>query len=144
MGSLLLDDVADYLSSGGLGTRGTTIFTGLLPALSTDRAILISETGGVAPIHTMHASPGNSAIVERPRIQVLCRGVTEGYQGARQDAENAFHLLNGLRNRTINGTSYLWCEAVQQPFQLPPDQSLRPLVAFNVDILKTPSTSTST
>lgn len=146
MGSLFLDDVADLLSSGGTGTRGANLFTGVLPALAPDRVAWVTEpTGGMGPIHTMSAGPGNANIIGRPRFQVWFRGAPEGYQGARQDAQNAFNLVNGLRERLINGTRYLWMSAVQsEPFSLPPDADLRPLITFSVDVMKGPSTSTST
>lgn len=143
---MFLDDLGDLVSSGLPGTvsLGTNLFLGSMPALAQDRAILISETGGLGPIHTMAPSVGSCQIVQRPRAQVWCRGAVEGYQGARQDAENVFRVLNGVRDRTINGTHYLWITAVQDPFALPPDENLRPAVAFNLDVLRSPSTSTST
>lgn len=142
---MLLDDLLDVLTSGNGGfVQGVNLFAYVLPAAAQDRAMVLSETGGMGPIHTMNASAGNAQIVERPRAQLVVRGNPEGYQGARQDAENAFRILNGVRDRSINGTHYLWITAVQDPFALPPDENLRPHVAFNVDILKSPFTSTTT
>lgn len=133
---MILDDVADYLSSGGVGTRGTTLFTGALPVLAPDRAIAVSVVGGQASFHTMNASPGNPQIIEQPQIRISCRGSIEGYQGARQDAENAFHLLNGLRPRVINSVDYLWAVARSQPFLQHIDSNLRPAIGFDVDVMK--------
>lgn len=146
MGKLLLDDLGDYVSSGSLGlTTGTNLFLGVLPAAAPDRCVLIAEpTGGLGPVHTMNSAPGNTAMLTRPRAQVWCRGSAEGYQGARQDAENVYHWLAGVRERSINGTRYLWMTPVSEPYALPPDENLRPYVTFAVDIVKDLSTSTST
>lgn len=146
MGTLLLDDLADYLSSqmGSGWTRAVTVFTGILPA-SPDRALLVTEpTGGFPSVHTMAASVGSSNVIERPRIQVTVRGTAESAQQASRDSYLAYTFLNGFRERSINGTRYLWMDAVQPPFQLPPDTTLRPYWIFNIDLMKAPSTSTST
>lgn len=124
----------DYLSSGGVGTAGTDLFAGLMPA-SPDNAVTVYETGGRATVHAMHGSAGQ-AVVEQPRVQVVSRGATDSYEAARAVAQKAFLLLDGLPSRTINGVSYFWGSAVQSPFLMGRDEQGRPLVAFNADIFK--------
>ena len=149
MASLFLDDIADLLSS-GLSTstwiRRTTVFTGILPAAAPDRSLLVGEpTGGYGSVFTMSTGPNSPNRVDRPRFQVWHRAGAEQYQAARQDAQNSFNLIHQLGPRTINGTSYLWMAGVQsQPFSLPPDVLLRPVITYSVDVFKYPSTSTST
>ena len=133
----LLDDIADYLTSGSVAS---TIYAGHMPAVP-DAAVCVYETGGVAPVHGMGNVPGRAKF-ERPRIQVVSRGEALGYQDARATAQAAFLLLDGMPQREINGTRYLWGAAVQSPFLMGMDEQARPLIAFNVDIVRAMSTST--
>lgn len=132
---MLLNDIGDYLSTGGVGTLGTDLFLGMMPP-NPDLAICVYEAGGLASLHAMGNVAGQ-AKVERPRIQVVVRGGSTGYENARALAQKAFKLLDGLPNRAINGTTYFWGAAVQPVFLMGRDgASHRPLLAFNVDILK--------
>jgi hypothetical protein len=131
---MLLDDITDYLSSGGLGTPGTDLFGGFAPE-KPDVAVVVYETGGTAPVHAMDARAGQ-AVVENPRIQVVCRATQYDYATARTKADQAFKLLDGLPRRSINGVEYLWGEAVQSPFLMGRDESGRVLIACNYQIVK--------
>lgn len=135
--AVLLDDLADYLSSGtswAIGGLAGPIFKGLMPE-SPDAVIAMYETGGQRPAHTMNASAGR-AVVERPRVQVVCRGSNQDYNTARANAHRVFKLFDGLPARSINGVAYKWGEAVHSPFLLGRDQNGRPLIACNYDIVK--------
>lgn len=137
---MLLDDIADYLSSGGLGTVNTDIFMGGFPDEAPDAAIAIYETGGVSSVHAMNSAPGR-AVIERPRVQVIARGAERDYQSARLRVNGAVLLLDGMRERSINGTRYLWAAAVQSPYPVGHDDNRRPRVAVNFDVMKVLSTS---
>jgi hypothetical protein len=132
---VLIDDLSDYLSSGGITG---TIYKGFLPP-TPDTAIAIYETGGVAPIRAMGNVAGR-AVVERPRIQVVCRAGQYDYQAARLKAQDVFALLDGMPARTVNGVSYLDSAAVQSPFLMGRDESGRPKIACNYDVVKRLST----
>jgi hypothetical protein len=138
MGTLLALDLRDYLAS-GLSTSDT-VTAGRLAAFP-DRQIGVIESGGLPSTHTMASGPG-LAVMEWPRVQILSRAAT--YQAAVQIAQNVHGLLDGLRERTINGTRYHWSEAVQQPFMLEEDANNRVVIACNYQIAKAHSTSTST
>lgn len=131
---MLLDDAVDYLSSGGLGIAGEDLFKGTMPD-APDVCVAVYETGGLPSVHAMAAGPG-LAVVERPRIQVLCRAGRDDYETARSKAHSVFKLLDGLRARSINGTAYKWAAAVQSPFFIGPDQNNRPLISCNFDVVK--------
>ena len=138
---MLLDDMGDYLSTGGLGlTTGTNLFLGTLPD-SPDTAAAVYETGGFFPIHAMSASAGNAA-VERPRIQIVTRAAK--YQTARQLMHNIFTRLDGLGDTTINSTRYLHMTAVSSPAAIGTDPSGRARMVLNLDVVKKLHTSTST
>lgn len=130
----LLDDIADYLSSGGIGTVGTNLFKGFAP--DTPNALtVIYETGGQAPVHAMNASAGQ-AVVEMPRIQVVCRATAYDYSTARSTAHSVFKLLDGLPARSINSVAYKWGAAIQSPFLMGRDEAGRVLIACNYDVVK--------
>jgi hypothetical protein len=133
---MLLDDIADLLSTGGAGTVGTNIWKGANFGTA-DPSIAVLQTGGISSIHTMVSGPGQAA-VERPRVQVVVRSASE--EVALRRAQVAFKLLDGVRERTINGIRYLWMEAVSPPTSLDRDENNRVHVTFNVDIQRGPST----
>lgn len=138
---MILDDLGDYLSSGGIGTVGSTgnygIFLGSLPAWP-EKAVAIYETGGFSSIHAMSTGPG-AAVVERPRVQVVVRAPS--YSTGRQKAQDVYRRMDGLRERTINGVRYLWAASVQSPFLMGRDENDRPLIACNYDVMKVLSTA---
>jgi hypothetical protein len=131
---MILDDITDYLSSGGVGTVGTNLFKGFLPE-SPDAATVVYETGGSAPVHAMNPLAGQ-AVVELPSVQVVCRDVAYEYATARATAHSVFKLLSGLPTRSINGTAYKWGAARQSPFLMGRDEAGRVLIACNYDIVK--------
>lgn len=132
---MLLDDIADYLSTSGLGTVGTNIFKGGFPPDAPDASVCVYETGGFGTVHAMHSQPGN-AVVERPRIQVVARAAEYDYATARSTSQAAFLLLDGLRNRTINGKRYLWITSLHSPFSIGADDNRRVRIGMNYDVMK--------
>lgn len=134
---MLLDDMETYLTSGGVGTVGTTLFLGSMPP-EPDTAVAVYETGGLGTVHTMGNIAGRAA-VEQPGIQIMSRSAS--YPTARANAQKAFLLLDGMPKRSINGVQYYWGAARQSPFLVDRDQQNRYLVAFNVDVIKDMSTT---
>ena len=142
---MVLDDIADYLTSqggSGVGTLGTDLFKGFMPD-TPDIAVAIYETGGLEPERAMTSAAGQ-VVVERPRVQVVARAQAYDYQVARTRIHNAFVLLEGMAARSINGTAYKYGSAVQSPFPMGRDSDGRVLICCNFDIVKALSTSTST
>lgn len=136
---MLLDELGDYLSTNGVGTEGTDLFFGYLPEAQGARVMTaLYETGGLGAAHGMAASPGQ-AKAERPRLQVVVRSTS--YQAARLKAQDAWRLLDGLGDVTLNGVRYLGVYAVQSPFLMGRDEQNRPLVACNYDVTKSLSTA---
>ena len=143
---MILDDLCDVLSSGGLGTVASTanwgIYKGGLPT-TPDKAVAVIETGGLAPVHAMAGSPGKM-VAERPRVQVVVRSVATaagGYSTGRQKINDAYRLLDGFGDRTLNGVHYKWIGAVQAPFPMGEDENARPMFAVNFDVTKALSTA---
>lgn len=138
---MLLDDIADYISSGGVGTVGSTaswgIFKGIRPDFP-DKCVAVYEYGGAFSLHAMSSGPGR-AVAERPRVQVVIR--TNNYSTGRTKANEVFRLLDGLRERAINGVTYKWAAAIQSPFLLGRDENDRALIAANYEVWKAISTA---
>lgn len=137
---MLLDDLALYLQTAGLGAATTstgerTIFRGQLPD-QPDAAIGLIEYGGMAPVRAMFPA----IVYEQPRVQVLVRART--YDGARTKAESVFQALDGVGNTTLTSTSprYGFIEALQSPFLLTRDANDRVVLALNLQIRKGLST----
>lgn len=137
---MLVDDIATYLSSQVGLTPGTDLFLGTMPD-SPDAVVCVYESGGLSPIKAMGNVAG-AAKVERPRIQVVSRGVAFGYEDARATAHAVFLKLDGLPFRQINGITYHWGSALQSPFLMGVDEQGRPSIACNYDIVRQMSTST--
>lgn len=143
---MLGDDIVDLLSTSGVGTVATNLFVGDVPDI-VDQAIAVRETGGAFTVHTFGSGPSGaygagSAALEQPRVQVVSRATA--YATARAKMQDAFNVLDGRRQRTINGVTYHWIRAVQSPFDLGRDQNGRQRFACNFDIVKAVSSSTST
>lgn len=133
---MLLDDICDYLSSGGIAG---TIYAGFLPE-TPDAAMVVYESGGRPPSVAMTPTAGTVSM-EWPSVQVVCRDVAFEYAAARSRAHDVFKLMQGLPARTINGTQYHWATARQSPFLMGRDEPGRVLVACNFDIAKALSTA---
>jgi len=133
---MLLDDIGDLLSTGGIGTLGSTsdygIFLGIMPS-QPSKVVSIQETGGIEPYRRMTGTAGN-VVAERPRIQIFIR--SDEYSTGREKANDAWKLIESLPEREINGTRYLYAEAVQSPFLIGRDDNARFLITFNVDVVK--------
>ena len=136
---MILEDIGDLLTSGGVAT---TVYRGFLPD-TPDEAVAVYEYPGQEPIRAMRSSPGQP-VAERPRVQVVCRAAAWEYDRSRQKANDAWRLMEGLGERTINGTRYLFVRTLQSPFLLQRDEAQRVVIAFNAEVLKALTTSTST
>ena len=133
---MILDDLADYLSTSGVGTIGTNLFKNALPS-TPDLAVALFLTGGPAPEHRMSSGPV-SAVVERPHVAVWVRDTR--YDGAHKKAQDVWRLLDGYSG-VLNGVSYLWASALQTPFPLEVDEAGRQIVACNYEVMRLPASS---
>jgi len=125
MGKSVTEDVAIYLESQGLGTRGTTIFRGYLPPQPVE-CLGIFATGGAAA-----ELIGN---VDHPSIQILVRASTyDAAEGKAYDVFNAFHALT---ETVINGSRYLLVEALQDPISLGQDENGYYLFSLNFRMMR--------
>lgn len=129
------DDIVTVLSAASLGAVGTDIFIGARAAIPAGDGPYLSliETGGTAPMER-HDHVGTP--YQQPSMQLVARA--KGATVARIRARAAYNALVGIRNQTINGTTYLWIRPVQEPFDLGIDETgRRSRFVFNIQVLKT-------
>ncbi len=134
---VLLDDLSDYLTTGGVATAGTNMFIGGFLD-QPDEQVSMLESGGFPPIETMSAGP-STHVAEMPTVQVLVRGGRNERQGPRTLANSVFHALSGLRNQTINGLKYHYIQC-QPPAIVDIDANNRTVFSINCTITRNRST----
>ena len=134
---MLLDDIVDYLTSGGI----SNLYKGFMPATpdAPESAVAVYEYSGRPSVHTMAASAGQ-AVVEYPRVQVVCRGGEYDYAAARNTAHSVFKLLDGMPTRLINGVAYKAAFGQGSPAPMGRDDKGRVLIACNYEVIKELST----
>lgn len=135
---MILDDLADYASSQGHGTVGTTMFKGPMPAQPDACVAILGPYGGAPPVHVMSAGPG-TAPLEYPRVQVLTRDTR--YDAAEKKAQDLWFSLDAFTARAINGVAYKSIDALQSPFFFERDANNRTVFACNYEIARVPATS---
>lgn len=138
MTRVLLKEVCDYLSTGGMGTEGTNLFRGFLPD-EPATALALYETGGMEPIRAMRPSPGQP-VAQRPRLQLVSRSTS--YDVALLRLNNCAGLLDGAGGLTLNGVDYKWIGAVNEPHEFDRDPSRgRVSLAQSYQVIKARSTA---
>lgn len=124
--STLAEDLVVYGIAQGFGTAATIFWspkavipTGAGPYTS------IVETGGTAPGSTHNSVNGT----RRPAAQIVTRAAT--WKAANDLIQLWFNIAK-LRNTTVNGVFYKSIKALQDPFDMPLDESSRARRAFNI------------
>ena len=120
-------DLATRLAAQGAGTLGVDLVAGLMPDQPTACVSVLSYAGSEP--HLRH--PDGLPYDERPRVQVSIRAAS--FSAAEAKARQAYKAVH-FRHLVINGTRYVWCEALQAPFFLKQDDSNRVLFAFNCEL----------
>jgi hypothetical protein len=123
---MLLDDIATYLQSQGVGAVGTDLFNGSLPD-EPDNCVALFEYAGSPP--DLHWNG------EYPGLQVRVRNTS--YPAARAKIETVITKLHGLTETMLSDTRYLLIRANQSPESLGQDASNRVELVVNFSIIKT-------
>lgn len=131
---MILEELATLLQTAGIGTSGATLFKHALPAEGPVAAnaapqVALIEIGGMAPVRTLDMPPNR---YERPVVSVVIRGAPHGYQAARQKAQDAWDVLDGIANETLSGARYLWIQAMRSPYWVRDDDLFRPILIFDI------------
>lgn len=136
---MLLAEIATYLASQSLGlTGGVNLFYGKMQEEFPDDVTVIFEYGGEPDEPTLGDPPtfGKAVRLEYPRIQILCRGSRDTYDGPRITAEAIRIVLVKVVNMTLSGVRYLSIESKEPPFRLREDENFRTEIVSNYKITK--------
>lgn len=130
-----MEDIGTRLQTAGIGTLGTNLFLQMLPN-TPDACVAVIEYQGLQPQDVL----GGQTLPkwERPRLQVISRGVKDDFAAARSKAEDAYRSLYTVVNLTVNGTYYLRVTVQQTPFLMEVDSLKRPLFVFNIQAERVP------
>lgn len=122
---MLLDDIANYLQTQGIGTVGTDIFRGLMPD-QPDNCIALFEYAGSPP--DLHWNG------EYPGLQVRVRN--KSYSAGRAKIGAVVDVLHGLTEQVLGTTRYLLIRANQSPESLGRDNNGRNEWVVNFAVIK--------
>ncbi len=129
---MILEEIALFLEQRGIGTRGTDLFTGIMPD-TPDSAVAVLERGGS---HAEYALDKKGINIENPSISVWARDVS--YLTARQKSQDTLDALADIANTWLSNVKYLHARPTTSPFLLKRDENDRVVIAFNVSITKAP------
>ena len=130
---MVLDEIASYLQSAGLGEIGQDLFVGARPD-TPDVCTTILERPSVQGLSTHD----NLLAQERPRLQFVCRGSADDLVGPRHQAEAIYRSLALIVNQTLSNTRYL-IVIPSPPFPIGRDANSRYLICVNAEVTKNPS-----
>ncbi len=137
--SLLLPDVVAYFENQSIGTRGTTLFYGIVPDFP-DALVTCFEYPGPKSEPNLGKTTMNN---EFPRLQVIARGVKDDYDTPRQKLQDVVTALTKIANSTLPGggaTIYKAFEGRAVSF-LQRDDNFRVYFVVNFEVTKAYSAS---
>lgn len=118
----MIKDVATYLAANTDLKKGVDLFQAGTPDAPAD-CVILTDTGGGAPEQELP--------VDKPTIQVLCRGSAARYAETVTRAEEIFALLNRKFEFTIGDVSVMYARAIASPQCLGQDDKKRWLISTN-------------
>lgn len=130
----ILESVGDYLASQGQGTLGTNLFLAVMPE-TPDACVAVYENAGSRPSFTMGSAPW---AIDRPVIQVICRGARSDYPAARDKAETIRALLGAITDQTLSGINVMRIESQGSIVPMGEDENQRPMVSVNFECMVRP------
>jgi hypothetical protein len=119
---MILEALADRLTSASIATVGTNLFIGLMPD-SPDLCIALYEYAGSPPLEVLQ---DNSATLERPGIQVLVRAGRNDYPVGRDLTNTIRNTLTGITDEEISGVRFLRVSALSAVNATGTDEKDRP------------------
>jgi hypothetical protein len=130
----ILEAVGDYLAAQSQGVLGTNLFLAVMPE-TPDTCVAVYENAGNRPSFTMGSAP---FAIDRPLIQVICRGANSDYPGARDKAESIRFLLGGVTEQTISGLHVMRIESQGSIVPMGEDENQRPMISMNFECMVRP------
>jgi hypothetical protein len=132
----VMDDIATYLAANTtVFALGTNLFKGRFGPDMPSTCVCLQEILGFEPPAETYGSKVN---VERPQIQIISRAGTNAYNTARSNAETAYKVLREATT-SIGGVKYYLLDIRSTPHYLGEDDNSRHMIAFTIDVWKSPS-----
>lgn len=119
---MILEALADRLTSASVATVGTNLFLGMMPD-SPDLCVALFEYAGAPPLEVLR---DNDATLERPGIQVLVRAGRNDYPIARDLTNTIRNTLTGITDEEISGVRFLRVSALSAVNSTGTDEKDRP------------------
>lgn len=126
-------ELCEYLEDEGLGTVGSDLFAGTLPAGVVNGTVLTQYPGSPPEL----TCGSNGWTLELPRLQLLVRNTDEAT--ALNKARLMAQSLTRVKNQTIESVYYRAVTVLQSPGLLYRDENKRPNYGFNLEAEKVPS-----
>lgn len=126
--------VKDLLVTAGVGvfgaSSGWSINIGRFPD-KPDTVILINTTGGETPMPHL--------LLDFPSVQVMVRGVENGYQDAYNKIKDVRKYLLGMQTQVLQGDTYRSCTMISDIAYIGQDDNTRPLLSANFSFIVLPA-----
>lgn len=126
----ILDALATYLQTQGLGTVATNIFLSRMPE-NPAVCITLYESQGVGPTHVFGPS---AKAIDHQRIKCMTRGVSHDYTGTRTLCNNVRETLGAVRNTTLSGVQILSILPTSELYPIERDHDERPRIVCDFTV----------
>jgi len=117
----LLENIAEYLETEGIGTRGEDIFVGyLVDEIGNDDIVMIDQIGGVTPDVDLP--------IAKPTVQIIVRN--KDHAAGLSKMQEIFELIHGKHDDLVlaeSGTDIMRAYAMNEPQHLDRDDEGRDL-----------------
>jgi len=124
----VLDAIADYLETLGIGSVGIDLFESLLPE-TPDDCVALFEYAGKPPLLSLDGSESDC-----PGLQVRVRA--SSYEAGGTKLEQIRSALHPVSNQSIGGIFFISIRVNGSPIPLGVDQNDRPERSLNFSIIK--------
>lgn len=116
----MISDIAAYLETNSVGTQGTDLFLGYLPA-DLAAGVVVLDTGGMQPEPYLPT--------KEPTFQVFVRAAT--YAAGKSKLDTVRGLLHQLKNTTLGSTYFYFILALSEGGHLGRDEAGRDTFSMN-------------
>ena len=124
----MIEDIATYLQTAGIGTIGTNLFKGQIPT-EPDNCVAVFEYAGSPPAVTH-----DKKTLDSPGLQIRVRNAD--YAAGMTAIQGIIDVLSPLSNVSIGSGYYLSILANQSPVPLGLDEKDRHEFSMNFLVLK--------
>lgn len=125
---MMLEALADKLTSASVATVGTNLFIGIMPN-SPDVCVSLYEYAGSPPLEVLR---DNAATLERPSVQVMVRASRNDYPTARDLIADVRDSLTSITDETINTVRFLRVNQNSAINAVGTDENDRPLFTLSL------------